>query len=555
MKYLFLIFLFLILTCSSSEEPDIIFYNGTILTINEQNDTFEAVAIKDGSIVAVGKYTDVFKLQGTLTKKYDLKGNTLLPGFIAAHEHPTLTAVFGGLVDVSGLSGNSNSMVWDNLNKAAETTPKGEWIYAMGLDPILTPDLIVPDKNFLDSISTEHPILIIAQSLHSFWANSKAFEEVGITEDTKDPGHGSYYQKNANGELTGYIVEAKAASPFLDKLKSPFRMIGRYETVLNEYNKSGFTSVASLGYNIPPFLAKFISSKNFHPRIRQFFYLVPDELKYLPESPDTSNKFFQILGIKLWHDGSPYMGGMLIDEPYLDNDLTKKLGIQSGSKGQASIETKELSSLIDNALTKNWQVSIHSQGDLSNKQVLQSIQSVTPRVRMNSKPIRIEHCLLVSKESLASYSKLGVTPSFHINHIYYYGDALINSIIGKDRAERILPIKLAFELNMHPSLHADSPMFPANAFSLMKTATTRKTKSGFILGQDQAISIKEALRAMTINPAYQLGMSDKIGSIEVGKFADLQIINKNPYTIEASDLDTIKTIQVFVNGREQIKNE
>ncbi|NCS92180.1 MAG: amidohydrolase family protein [Leptospira sp.] len=180
MKYLFLIFLFLFLTCSSSEEPDIIFYNGTILTINEQNDTFEAVAIKDGSIVAVGKYTDVFKLQGTLTKIYDLKGNTLLPGFIAAHEHPTLTAVFGGLVDVSGLSGNSNSMVWDNLKKAAETTPKGEWIYAMGLDPILTSDLIVPDKNFLDSISTEHPILIIAQSLHSFWANSKAFEEVGM---------------------------------------------------------------------------------------------------------------------------------------------------------------------------------------------------------------------------------------------------------------------------------------------------------------------------------------------------------------------------------------
>jgi predicted amidohydrolase YtcJ len=555
MKYLFLIFLFLFLTCSSSEEPDIIFYNGTILTINEQNDTFEAVAIKDGSIVAVGKYTDVFKLQGTLTKIYDLKGNTLLPGFIAAHEHPTLTAVFGGLVDVSGLSGNSNSMVWDNLKKAAETTPKGEWIYAMGLDPILTSDLIVPDKNFLDSISTEHPILIIAQSLHSFWANSKAFEDVGITEDTKDPGHGSYYQKNANGELTGYIVEAKAASPFLDELKSPLRMIGRYETVLNEYNKSGFTSVASLGYNIPPFLAKYISSKNFHPRIRQFFYLVPDELKYLPESPDTSNNFFQILGIKLWHDGSPYMGGMLIDEPYLDNDLTQKLGIQSGSKGQASIETKELSSLIDNALTKNWQVSIHSQGDLSNKQVLQSIQSISPRVSMNSKPIRIEHSLLVSKESLASYSKLGVTPSFHINHIYYYGDALNNSIIGKDRAERILPIKLAFELNMHPSLHADSPMFPANAFSLMKTATTRKTKSGVILGQDQAISIKEALRAMTINPAYQLGMSDKIGSIEVGKFADLQIINKNPYTVEASDLDTIETIQVFVNGREQIENE
>jgi predicted amidohydrolase YtcJ len=555
MKYLFLIFLFLFLTCSSSEEPDIIFYNGTILTINEQNDTFEAVAIKDGSIVAVGKYTDVFKLQGTLTKIYDLKGNTLLPGFIAAHEHPTLTAVFGGLVDVSGLSGNSNSMVWDNLKKAAETTPKGEWIYAMGLDPILTSDLIVPDKNFLDSISTEHPILIIAQSLHSFWANSKAFEDVGITEDTKDPGHGSYYQKNANGELTGYIVEAKAASPFLDELKSPLRMIGRYETVLNEYNKSGFTSVASLGYNIPPFLAKYISSKNFHPRIRQFFYLVPDELKYLPESPDTSNNFFQILGIKLWHDGSPYMGGMLIDEPYLDNDLTQKLGIQSGSKGQASIETKELSSLIDNALAKNWQVSIHSQGDLSNKQVLQSIQSISPRVSMNSKPIRIEHSLLVSKESLASYSKLGVTPSFHINHIYYYGDALNNSIIGKDRAERILPIKLAFELNMHPSLHADSPMFPANAFSLMKTATTRKTKSGVILGQDQAISIKEALRAMTINPAYQLGMSDKIGSIEVGKFADLQIINKNPYTVEASDLDTIETIQVFVNGREQIENE
>ncbi|QJQ07837.1 amidohydrolase family protein [Undibacterium piscinae] len=131
---------------------------------------------------------------------------------------------------------------------------------------------------------------------------------------------------------------------------------------------------------------------------------------------------------------------------------------------------------------------------------------------------------------------------FHINHILYYGDALSASLIGPQMAQQVLPVKRAFELDMHPTLHADSPMFPPNAYSLMKTAITRKTSSGAHLNLEQAITIEQALRAMTINGAYQLGVADKTGSLEVGKWADLQIIKQNPYRTPTDALDRIELL-------------
>lgn len=547
---LIVLFTLLISSCDGNNRADIIFYNGSVLTVNEKNEVVESLVIKDGTIIFVGLQNEAFKYRSSKTKMIDLAGKSLLPGFIAVHEHPTLSSVFGGLVDVSGFKHKHNEEVWNELREAAKNTKEGEWIYAMGLDSILVPDLKLPTKEFLDSISSKHPIIIIAQSLHSFWANSKAFEELGITKDTPDPEVGSYYHKNEKGELSGLIVESKAVTPFLEKLKSPFRMTDRYEIVLNELLSNGFTSVASLGYNLPPFLAKYVSSKNFHPRIRQFFYLVNTELKYLPEQPDFDNKFFRINGIKLWHDGSPYMGGMYMEEPYNDNSFTRSLGIVSGSKGKPLLSEEELTSLAEKYMSNGWQVSIHSQGDKSNRDVLNSLRNIK-KVNKNL-PIRVEHSLLLPKDLMKEMGQLGITPSFHINHIYYYGDTLMDSILGEKRTEILLPVKAAFENNLHPTLHADSPMFPANAFSLMKTAITRKTKSGQVIGKDQSINIYEALRAMTINGAYQLGVQENSGSLEVGKWADLQILDKNPYNVSAESLEEIKVIQVFVNGKEQI---
>lgn len=537
----------LLVACARDGGPDRIFHDGLIRTVNERNELVEAVAIRDGVITAVGTAQDVLPLATSRTEVRALEGRTLLPGFVGAHEHPTLSAVFAAAVDVSGFTHASDAEVWNALREAVARTPKGDWIYAMGIDPILVPDLQMPTRKSLDAIAPDHPLVVISQTLHSFWANSRAFAAAGITRETPDPGNGSLYEHDAQGELTGFIVENPAARPLLKSLQSPWRMVGRYEQVLDDLLAAGFTTVASLGFNVPPLLARYAASDGLEPRIRQFFYLTRDELGYLPHEPDRGNPFFRIQGVKLWHDGSPYTGSMFLVDPYLDTPLARRLGITAGSRGEAMIPQQELVALLEQYAREGWQVAIHSQGDASNREVVEAFRRV-PRAP-DAAPRRIEHCILLSQSSLPELARLGVSPSFHIDHIYYYGDALAESLLGAARASRLLPVKAAFEHGLRPTLHADSPMFPANAFHLMRTAMLRRTRTGQVLGADQAISIEQAVQAMTIHGAWQLGMEEHLGSIEVGKWADLVVLSDDPYRVSPEQLDQLEVLEVYVAGR------
>jgi hypothetical protein len=543
----------LLCACSADNSADLIIHNGPILTLDTTDRVVEAIAVHDGVILATGNAAEIMTLKSPATTVIDLHGKTLLPGFIAAHEHPTLSAVFKGAIDLSGFTYPRNHEVWSALRKAVHETPKGQWIYAGGLDPILTEDLNVPMRQALDEIAPDNPLVLVSQTMHSYWANSLAFAEAGISRDTPDPGPGAYYEHDSAGELSGFIAEGRAAMPLLKELKSPWGLFDRYAGVLDDLQANGFTSVASLGYNLPPLMARFIASKNFQPRIRQFFYLVEDELDYLPDTPVTDNDYFRILGIKLWHDGSPYTGSMFTSSPYLDSPLARTLGIQPDSFGHAMLSIDELQQKIRQYSAEGWQVAIHSQGDASMRAVVQAISAAGP-LPGELPVVRVEHAVELPDDRLPALAKLHVPVSFHINHILYYGDALQNSIIGKRMAQQVLPVNSAFGFGLHPTLHADSPMFPPEPFSLMQTAMTRQTSSGRLLNPTEAIDIHQALRAMTINGAYQLRIEEHAGSLEPGKWADMLIVDRNPYATPAAELDQLQVQAVYLAGRKQFDN-
>ncbi|CAA0120043.1 N-substituted formamide deformylase [Halioglobus japonicus] len=537
-----------LLGACSSQGPDMIFFGGPVLTVNSQNEVASALAIENGLIVAVGSDSDILALQADHTEVIDLQGKTLMPGFIGAHEHPTLTAVFAGATDLSGFTHKNNRQVWEALRTAVATADAGDWIYAGGLDPILTRDLKMPTRKFLDEIAPQNPLVIVSQTLHSFWANTAAFAAAGINKHTPDPGPGAYYERDSSGELTGFVAESLAATPLLKTLKSPWQLLDRYEAALDQLQANGFTSVASLGHNVPPLMARFASSKGFQPRIRQFFYLVEDELNYLPDSPDTDNAYFRVLGVKLWHDGSPYTGSMYTASPYLDSALNNTLGIPAGSHGAPMFSTTALQEKVRTYSDAGWQIAIHSQGDASLREVTLSLDAVG-ELPGELPVVRIEHAVELPIDQIPALAKQNTTVSFHINHILYYGDALQQSIIGERMAQNVLPVQTAFAQGLQPTLHADSPMFPAQPFSLMQTAVTRATSSGKRLNPDEAITIEQAVRAMTINGARQLRIADEAGSLEAGKWADLLIVNRNPYDTPIHEIDRIKVLAVLLNGR------
>ena len=167
--------------------------------------------------------------------------------------------------------------------------------------------------------------------------------------------------------------------------------------------------------------------------------------------------------------------------------------------------------------------------------------------------VRLEHGVFMPQDSVSKLATLGISPSFHVHHIKYYGDALANSIVGLQAAQQTLPIRSAFAQGVKPTLHADSPMFPPKGFALMQTAMNRATGLGLLLNAPEAITAQQALRAITINGAYQLRLAEKTGSLEVGKWADLQVVDRNPYTVPVAELDRMQILAVYVGGKENFR--
>ena len=563
----------MIITDNLTTNKNLLFYNGSIITMETGTPSVEAVYVENGIIQATGDFKEISQAIHPNTKKIDLDGQTLLPGFIDSHTHPVLSTFMHGVVDLSGFTHRTKGELWKHFEESVSKYKPGDWILCSGFDQVLIPELEPPDINYLDSIAPNNPVLIVSHSLHSYWVNSIAFRETGVNQETLNPSASSYYEKDENGNLTGYIVEQEAFNPFK---KAVIQSLGneilkeKSVEVLEDYAKNGYSTIISMGITTsdknvirlykhlssgkPSFIDQLLTVFRILPKrkpmVRNFVFVRYDSPHLLPISVDNGDDFFKILGIKFWYDGSPYTGSMYLESPYLNSDLTNnKLHLPYNHSGESLISQKELESSIIKYQNAGWQIAIHSQGDIAIKEILESFNKVTNHKEIADYRHRLEHCLLLQEESIQLMANLNIHPSFHINHLYYYGEALKEKIIGKERTHQLLPIKKADDHSLIYSVHADQPMFPSEPLNLLHIAVNRRTKEGKVIGAQNAISVKKGLKALTINAAWQIKMEDKIGSIKKGKYADFVILNQNPFTIPTSEIQNIKVLQTIVNGR------
>ena len=556
-----------------ASDRNLLFYNGSIITMEADTPYAEAVYVKNGFIHSVGNYDDISLSIHPDTKKINLDGKTLLPGFIDSHTHPVASTFMHGMVDVSGFTHRTTKELWAHFEKSISEYEPGQWILCSGFDQILVPGLEPPHISYLDSIAPQNPVLIASQSLHSYWANSLAFDEAGIDRETPNPGTSSYYEKDENGDLTGYIAEQKAFDPFKEVIIQTLgnRILKEKSVaVMDDYAKNGYSSITSMGITtsdknvirlykhlstgkltfIDQLLTVFRILPKRKPTVRNFVFIRYDSSHLLPASVDNGDDFFKILGIKFWYDGSPYTGSMYMESPYLDTDLTRdKLHIPHNHSGAPLLTQEELEAFITKYQDNGWQIAIHSQGDIAIREILESFDRVTDDKGTTDHRHRLEHCLLLQEESMKLMADLNIHPSFHINHLYYYGKSLEEYIIGRERADQLLPVEEADRNSLIYSLHADQPMFPSEPLSLLHTAVNRRTKEGDYIGTHSAISVMQGLKALTINAAWQIKMEKKIGSIRKGKYADFVILDQNPLTVPTSEIRNIKVKQTIVNGK------
>ena len=534
---------------------DLIFFGGHIVTMDDENPSIEAVSIHNGKISSIGTKDDIMKLRSWKTKVVNLRGKTLMPGFIEAHCHPIATAVLSQVVDISGFYYNSRSEILNKIQSAVKKASPGKWVLAFGWDPVLVSDLHKPTLAELDSISQDTPIFILTQMMHHAYVNSAVYKLAGITMDTPNPIGGGEFQKDGQGNLNGVIYEFSALQYVLDKM--PKTPQGTAELLLNlqytKYAKAGYTSISVLGpVNIAGHPLQFMENLSINgSAVRSYVYPIKNQLDGSNYLINDGNDFFKIKGVKLYMDGSPYTGGAAFSEPYLNTDLTlNRIGLKKNHRGSTNLTEDSLLTTLTYYHRNKFQIAIHAQGEVAIQGILDAFTKILYKYPRTNHRHRIEHNALITKEQIAQAEKLGITLSFFIDHIYYYGDKL-EYIVGLERAERFMPIQSAISAGHNATIHTDNPATPIDPFRAISTAVMRKTKDdNVILGKNERISVYDALKSITINAAWQLFEDQSRGSITIGKSADLVILSHNPLEINQEEIKNLSVISTWIDGKQ-----
>lgn len=554
-----------------NHDNDLIYYNGDILTMNDAQPTVEAIYVKNGKIVEVGSKEAILKLKNSQTQVIDLQGKALMPGFFDAHGHHDLAAVFYSMTDVSGVNYRKPDEVWSRIANAVKNAKKDDWVYIYGFDPILTKGVKTPTLHYMDSIAPNNPLVITTKALHVFYVNSKAFSTLGITEKTPDPSKVSYYDRDANGKLTGAIIEQEALEPIRQQIQKDVmtNFVKNTQEVMHDYAKIGVTSVVNMGLSankktifslyehiaastpkpLYQLLAAIGKLPKRVPNQRLFLYLRKENFDLLPQKEQNNDDFYKIIGLKMWYDGSPYSGSMFLRQPYIRSNFTiDGINLSPHHTSHSLIKEDTLQEWIEKAHAKGYPVAVHAQGDIANDEVIGVFKKIHAKTPVNGYRNRIEHCMLLPTEKLSDMKNMTLTPSFHINHLLFYGDFLRAEVLGEERANRIFPIQSTVAAGLPYSLHADMPQFVPNPLVLASTSVNRKTETGNIITENERVSVSEALKSITIYAAWQIHLEDKLGSIEKGKYADLVLLDKNPLKIAPEELGTVQVLQTWVAG-------
>ncbi len=535
---------------AAAEGAEVIFRNGTIIPMTAGPHAVEAIAIGGGKILAAGSAEQAAALEGSATRIVDLQGRTLLPGLIDPHHHAVLSALFDRFLLNIGYTGNANrNDALAALKAAVANTPAGAWVLGGFYDNVLQGgDLSMAD---LDAVSTDRPVFVLYVNGHVGAANSRAFDLAKITQDVGEIPGGGHFGRGGDGKLNGLIYEQPALLRFLD-LAIPAitpTLIGK---ALADYAKvaaaGGNTTLHEPGTIQPAWVDGIAELSNTLPvRLSASFSTAAAEASkaYASLGPASKarripNSRMSLYGMKFWADGSNQAESAAQTEPYLN----------SSSQGHANYTVSQMADLCRTAKDAGWPILIHCQGDAAVGDAIDAIEQAfgaNPPTGLN----RIEHATMARQDQIARMKQLGIEPSFIPDFVYLYGAAYRDQIFGPERAEFMVPAGAAAQAGVPFTLHSDSPAtgLPVNPLRHVQTAVTRRCSTdNSVVGAGVAVTLDQAMRAITINAARQIGLEDAIGSLEPGKEADLTILEGDPYKTDPEKLMAIRISETWVAG-------
>jgi predicted amidohydrolase YtcJ len=541
-------------TGTSGLFADVIFSEGAILTMDASDSVAEAVAVRRDEIVGVGSEAEMQALAGPGTRFVGLGGRTLLPGFIDPHTH--LSRFFGDEVLRSvdlrcpplGQV-TAPELLVERLRSAAGKVPKGDWILGARYDEKAFPDQYQPTRHDLDRASTDHPIIATHRSGHTAVANSVALELAGVGRDTPDPVGGTYGRDAGTGEPDGVLFSLPAVNSVMDLLP-PETMDQRLEALAAAQQDcliAGVTSTHDARVSREAIRMFQIALAEDRLPVRTNMMLDPDAAFDADGNSAFRTGFgndrLKVGPIKLFIDGSvPGMTGWM-SRPY----HTPFHG-DACHCGQATMPIEEFEATILRAHTQGFQVAVHAGGDRAIDACITAFRKAQEAESRPDARHRIEHCHYPRPDQLDSMAELGISPSFFVAHTYYWGERYLDFILGPERAGRISPLRSARERGIRFSLHSDSPHVPVDPLRDVFSAVNRVSHGGRVLGAEERITVREALRAVTIDAAWQGFDEARRGSVEAGKLADFTILDRNPMEVDPASLRGIHVEEVVIGG-------
>ena len=525
---------------------------GDIVTNNPAAPTAEAMAISGGRIIGIGSRADVDGLVTASTKTLD-PGGFILPGLIDPHMHIWTSLLTYPNVDLSHELCPTLDDVTKTIKEAVGKAPDGQAVCFKNFDPSLYPGEPVLTRADLDRIAPDNPVLVWNASGHFMYVNSLMFKAAGITDQTPDPPGGTF--ERVDGKMTGVVGEPPAEQLILKGLPQPsMDDIAKYiREILTACAAQGVTSVreAATGALAGPkelaLLHQLNGAARFPVRVStaQFAVLpghTPVEVaamwKAAGVTPFSGDEMLRADAWKVVSDGSNQGRSGYFLQPYLGED----------NGGKADYTPESLREALKAGLDDGWQVMVHTNGDAAVEFALEAYEELLPQYGDTDLRHRLEHCSFTVDQQLTRMAALGVSPSFLMNHVYYWGAAFRDTILGPTRAGRLDRVASAYGAGLRPSLHSDYNVTEVHPLLSARTAVLRETKAdGKVLNAAECATPEQALAAITTNAAWQIHADDR-GSLEVGKAADFGVADGNPWAGDHAGWADIAFQATYVDG-------
>lgn len=519
-------------------EPDLILHNAAVWTVSDRVQQAQALAISDGRILALGTDAEMLALATARTKKIDLGGKRVTPGFYDAHAHPVMMGVLH--LRQLALELDSIDAIKSAIRERAQKTPRGEWIIGFLYDDGATPRPIT--RQDLDEAAPDHPVIVRHRGGHTVFANSQAFRLAGVTESTPNPEHGEFF-RDASGKLNGRVGESAA-----DK----FNQLADYKPTREDNRKAatliskmltsyGITSVCD-ALGDPSTVQGAQDARDageLHMRI--YSHIQAAQLDHFIAAgvhTGFGDDWVRLGAVKLFSDGSISERTAWLSEPYEG---------QGDFHGIQTMSREQIYEVARKAHLGGWQVGIHGNGDLAIDRVLGVFEQLQKEAPKRSPRFRIEHCTLLNADLIRRIKAVGAIPITFGGYVYFHGKVM--HFYGEERTRHMFALRDLLDAGLRPASSSDYSASPPIPMLWLQSQVTRTDPKGNVWGANQRITLPEAIRCGTVNSAYASFDEQSKGSLEPGKLADLVVWDQDMLKTDPSELVKIKPQRTMVGGR------